>query len=113
MKLAYSRTCAITAAVMLAAGLAACDRKVGTQSRTALAPDASAQVVGKTPAEPSGDPPGTTPVASNTTTVTKQEEISKKPQEGDDHSYSSVAVNNPQKGDHKIDAQQLPERKKE
>src|SRR5215212_4124425 len=112
MNIVNSRNC-IAIAVVLAAGIAACDRKAGTQSRAALAPDASAQVIGKTPAEPSGDPPGTTPVASNTTTITKQEEISQKPQEGDNHSYSSVAVNNPQKGDHKIDPQQLPERKKE
>jgi hypothetical protein len=112
MKPISSRICAI-GAVMLAVSVGACDRKVGTKARTALAPDPSAQVIGKTPAEPSGDPPGTTPVASNTTTITKQEEISQKPQEGDNHSYSSVAVNNPQKGDHKIDPQQLPERKKE
>jgi hypothetical protein len=108
----HRRICTVIA-FMLAAGVAACDKGVGTKARTALAPDASAQVIGKAPADPSGDPPGTTPVASNTTTITKEEEISKKPQEGDNHSYSSVAVDNPQKGDHKIDAQQLPERKKE
>ena len=51
--------------------------------------------------------------ASDTTTITKDEETTKKPQEGDNHSYSSVAVDNPQKGDGKKDAQQAPERKSE
>ena len=110
MNLKHSRAIAL-ALIAAAATLAACDKKPGT--RTALAPDPSAQVIGTPPAPPTGDPPGTTPVASNTTTITKDEEINKKPQEGDNHSYSSVAVNNPQKGDHKIDPQQLPERKKE
>jgi hypothetical protein len=103
-------TTPVAIAMMLCAGLAACDRKVGTQARTALAPDASAQVIGKEPAPPTGDPPGTTPVASNTTNISKEEEISKKPQEGDNHSYSSVAVDNPQKAERK-DPQQAPERK--
>ena len=103
-------TSSIAIALFLAAGLVACDKKVGTQARSALAPDASAQVIGKVPAEPTGDPPGTTPVASNTTTITKEEEVSKKPQEGDNHSYSSVAVDNPQKAQGK-DPQQTPERK--
>jgi hypothetical protein len=110
MNLMSSRTC-IALAFVLATGLAACDRKAST--RTALAPDASAQVIGVKPADPTGDPPGTTPVAANTTTITKQEETTQKPQEGDNHSYSSVAVDNPQKGDHKKDAQQAPERKGE
>ena len=100
----------IAIAAVLAAGVAACDKKVGTKSRTALAPDASAQVIGREPAPPTGDPPGTTPVASNTTVISKEEEISKKPQEGDNHSYSSVAVDNPQKAQRK-DPQQAPERK--
>ena len=105
-------TTPLVIAMVLCAGLAACDRKVGTQARTALAPDASAQVIGKEPAPPSGDPPGTTPVASNTTNITKDEEISKKPQEGDNHSYSSVAEDNPQKAERK-DPQQTPDRRKQ
>ncbi|MBC8024096.1 MAG: hypothetical protein H7Y14_13310, partial [Burkholderiales bacterium] len=55
-----SRTC-IAVAVLLAAGVSACDKKAGTESRTALAPSPSAQVIGKEPAAPTGDPPGTTP----------------------------------------------------
>jgi hypothetical protein len=107
MNLEHSRAIAM-ALIASAAMLGACDKKPG--ARTALAPDPSAQVIGTPPAPPTGDPPGTTPVSANTTTITKDEETTKKPQEGDNHSYSSVAENNPQKGDHKKDAQQTPER---
>ncbi len=79
MNSAKSRIC-VALAFAFAVGVAACDRKVGAKARTALAPDASAQVIGKEPAPPTGDPPGTTPVASDTTTVTKDEETTKKPQ---------------------------------
>lgn len=108
MNLVNSRTC-IALAITVAAGLAACDRKASTGTRTALAPDASAQVIGVKPADPTGDPPGTTPVTANTTEVTKAEEIATKPSEGDNHSHSSLAQDNPQKAGGK-DAQQTPER---
>ena len=86
------------AAIAAAASLAACDKQVGT--RTAQAPSPSAQVIGVTPANPSAsEPPGVTPVAPNTSTVTKAEESLKKPQEGDNHSYSTVAPFPKQKGD--------------
>lgn len=100
---------AILAAALLATGLAACDKRVDAKGRTALAPDPSAQVIGKEPAPPTGDPPGTTPVASNTTEITKFEEVNKKPQEGDNHSYSTVAPVTPQKADGKNHADS-PER---
>jgi hypothetical protein len=106
------RTATALLAVIAAAGLGACN-KARTEARAANTPDASAQVIGVKPAEPSApnsQPPGVTPVAPNTTTITKQEESTQKPQEGDDHSYSSVSPDNPQKGDHKTDAQQLPGR---
>jgi hypothetical protein len=109
MNLVNSRTC-IAVAFALAAGLAACDRKANTEVRTALAPDPSTQVIGVKPADPTGDPPGTTPVTANTTVITKQEEIAQKPQEGDNHSHSSLAQDNPQKGDTGKDPQQTPER---
>ena len=64
---------------------------VGTQARTALAPDASAQVIGKVPADPTGDPPGTTPVASNTTEVSKSVESISMPQPGQPNDHSNVA----------------------
>jgi hypothetical protein len=110
MNLVNSRTC-IAVAFAMAAGLAACDRKANTEVRAALAPDASAQVIGVKPADPTGDPPGTTPVAANTTVISKQDETTRKPQEGDNHSHSSLAVDNPQKGDGGKDALQSPERK--
>ncbi len=104
------RTVTALVAVIAAAGLGACN-KARTDARAANTPDASAQVIGVKPAEPSAsEPPGVTPVAPNTTTITKQEESTQKPQEGDNHSYSSVSPDNPQKGDHKTDAQQLPGR---
>jgi hypothetical protein len=103
---------AIFAAALIAAGLAACDKRVDTKGRTALAPDSSAQVIGKVPAEPSGDPPGTTPVAANTTYITKETETTKKPEEGDNHSYSTTAHVTPQKSGY-VDPVQAPERKKE
>jgi len=109
MNLVNSRTC-IAVAFALAAGLAACDRKANTEVRTALAPDASAQVIGVKPADPTGDPPGTTPVSADTTTISKQVETAKKPQEGDNHSHSSLAEDNPQKGDTGKNPQQSPER---
>jgi hypothetical protein len=95
------------------AGVAACgERNTTTSGKTppAQAASPSAVVIGTAPAQPSGDPPGTTPVASNTTEVTKAEESKAKPQEGDNHSYSSVAEDNPQKAQGK-DPQQAPERK--
>jgi hypothetical protein len=88
----------VVAAVAVAASLAACDHKPG--ARTALAPDPSTQVIGVKPAEPSkSEPPGVTPVAGNTTDVTKHEASTQKPSEGDNHSYSTLAPNPPQKGD--------------
>jgi hypothetical protein len=105
MNILNSRTC-IATAFAIAVGLAACDKTAKTSSRTALAPDPSSQVIGVKPADPTGDPPGTTPVASNTTTITKDVETTQKPQEGDNHSYSSLSPNNPQKGDQRKDTKQ-------
>lgn len=104
-----TRRAALLVAAVAFAGLAACDRHSDVPPGPS-APDASAVVIGTTPAPPTGDPPGTTPVASNTTQVTKQEETTKKPQEGDDHSYSTVAPSTPQKSDGK-DGEQQGERK--
>ena len=90
------RRAALLAAAVAFAGLAACDRHSDVPPGPST-PDASAQVIGTPPAPPTGDPPGTTPVAKNTTEVTKQEETTQKPQEGDNHSYSTVDGNSPQK----------------
>lgn len=105
----------VIALAFVIAGASACgdklsDVKSGGPSAHPVSP--SAQVIGTAPAAPTGDPPGTTPVAGNTTEVTKHEETTKKPQEGDNHSYSSVAPTNPQKAQGK-DPQQMPERKAE
>ena len=95
------------------AGASACGERLSdTSAKTppSQAASPSAVVIGTAPAQPSGDPAGTTPVASDTTEVTKAEESKAKPQEGDNHSHSSLAVENPQKAQG-IDPQQTPERK--
>jgi len=92
----------IAAIAFIVGGLAACgDRLSETQAKKApnTPTSDSAVVVGVAPAQPSGDPPGTTPVAPNTSDVTKQEESTQKPAEGDNHSYSTVAPTTPQKAD--------------
>jgi hypothetical protein len=101
----------VIAVTFVIAGVAACDRNHDMTAHSA-APSPSAKLIGVTPADPTGDPAGTSPVASNTTTVTKKEEIRDKPSEGDNHSYSSVAKDNPQKAEGK-DPQQMPERAKQ
>ena len=86
------------AAVLALAGLAACNRQHTTTVATAPAGgDPSGHLIGTPPAPPTGNTPETTPVAPNTTEVTKAEETTQKPSEGDNHSYSSVAQDNPQK----------------
>jgi hypothetical protein len=91
------------AAVLLAAGLAACGERISdTRAKATPAAQAepSAVVVGQAPAAPTGtETPGTTPVAPNTSTITKAEENTQKPQEGDNHSYSTTAPITPQKAD--------------
>lgn len=90
------------AALLLAAGLTACGERISDTRAKAPAEgkaSPSAVVIGQAPAEPSGDPAGTTPVAPNTTEISKQEENTQKPQEGDNHSYSTTARITPQKAD--------------
>jgi hypothetical protein len=99
MKIVTSRI-SIAAAILLAAGIAACDKaKVGTQGRSALAPDASAQVIGREPAPPKGDPPGTTPVAPDTTEVAKSVESNSMPLPGQPNDHSNVAPSPSQKAE--------------
>ena len=97
--LILARACA---AAVLVAGLAACGERLSDTSAKApkaTDPSPSAVVVGQAPAAPTGDPPGTTPVAPDTTTISKAEETTAKPQEGDNHSYSTTAPVTPQKAD--------------
>jgi hypothetical protein len=88
------------ASAILFAGLAACGERTNTtttQAGEATKPESSAVVIGQAPAPPSGDPPGTTPVAGNTSELSKSEERTQQPQEGDNHSYSTLAPKTPQK----------------
>lgn len=105
----------VLAASFIIAGLGACgERLADTHAKKPSdnPPSSSAVLVGVAPAQPSGDPPGTSPVAPNTSDQTKFEEVNKKPQEGDNHSYSSVAPDNPQKAGGQ-DPQAQPERRKD
>ena len=89
-------------AVLLAAGLAACGERISDTTVKAPTPtqaSPSAVVIGQAPAEPTGNTPGTAPVAPNTTEISKTVETTQKPQEGDNHSYSTTAPVTPQKAD--------------
>jgi hypothetical protein len=84
----------VLAAAFVLAGLGACGDRISDTS--AKAPDAtpaspSAVVVGTAPAQPTGDPPGTTPVASGTSDVTKSVESAAMPQPGQPNDHSNVA----------------------
>jgi hypothetical protein len=99
MNPAITRTC-VAAAIVIAAGVSACDKKAGTKARASLTPDDSAVVIGKAPAPPTGDPPGTTPVASNSTEVSKSVESVSMPQPGQPNDHSNVAPTPSQKAEH-------------
>jgi hypothetical protein len=89
------RATALVAALVLV-GLAAC----GEHNRDANPlpkADPSAVVIGKAPAEPSGDPPGTTPVAPATTEVSKAAESVAMPMPGQPNDHSNLAPNPSQK----------------
>ena len=111
MEFTRARTAVSIAVALALAGLAACDRHHDVPP-TPSAASPSGNLVGTTPANPTGNTPETTPVASNTTDISKTTEITKKPQEGDNHSYSSVAPDNKQKADGQ-DPQQQGDRKKD
>ena len=84
----------VIALMFVVAGLAACgDRISDTHARTPAAtpPDASTVVVGTAPAQPTGDPPGTTPVAPNTSDVTASVESKAMPQPGQPNDHSNLA----------------------
>lgn len=87
-------TLALAAATTLCA-LAACDRDSG--AGVSAKPDASAQTINVKPAPPTGDPPGTTPVAGDQSDLSKSQEQNQMPLEGQNHSYSSVAPQQSQK----------------
>ena len=93
----------VLAMAFVIAGLAACSERVTTSSkgRESAAPESSAVVIGTAPAQPTGDPPGTTPVASSTTTteVTKSVESASMPQPGQPNDHSNLAPKPSQKAD--------------
>jgi hypothetical protein len=93
----------VVALAFVITGLAACgDRLSDTHAgKTPKAPDASpsAVVIGTAPAQPSGDPPGTTPVSGGTTEVTKSVESHSMPQPGQPNDHSNVAPMPSQKAD--------------
>jgi hypothetical protein len=98
-----TRAAALAVIAASGLGLAACQRSLtagmptATSKSPAVNPDASAQTLGLAAAPPSGDPPGTTPVDSDTKAISKEAESRTMPHEGDNHAYSSVAADNPQK----------------
>ena len=88
--------------LFLVAGLAACGERISDTRAKAPTPEKaspSAVVIGQAPAEPTGDPAGTSPVSPNTSDISKQVESRSKPQEGDNHSYSTTAPVTPQKAE--------------
>lgn len=90
----------VIALAFVIAGVAACHDRISDVSSgtpAATAPTPSSQVVGTAPADPQGDPPGTTPVASDTRDLTKQAEVEKMPKEGQDSSHLSESRHDSQR----------------
>lgn len=82
------------------AGLAACgDRLSDVSARTpkATPADASTVVIGTAPAQPTGDPPGTTPVSAATSEISKAAESRSMPLPGQPNDHSNLAPNPSQK----------------
>jgi hypothetical protein len=90
------RAAAALGAALALLGLAACDRTSHTGA-TATTPEASTQVIGVKPADPSADPPGTTPVDGPQSDVRKKDETEKMPLEGQPNSHSSESPQASQK----------------
>ena len=96
----------VLAMMFIVAGVTACgDRLNDTRAKAAsdnpVSP--SAQVIGQAPAEPqapaSGNTAQTTAPAGAQSDVGKVAESTQRPIEGDNHSYSTLAPNTPQKSD--------------
>ena len=99
----------VLAAAFLVAGAAACDRNKASDARESAAPSPSANVIGTAPAAPTGDPPGTTPVAKEQSELSKHEESTQKPQEGDQNSFMTESQRDAQragKGDEQTQRRQ-------
>ena len=90
----------VLAMMFVVAGLAACgDRISNTHSKAAPAnpADPSAVVIGTAPAQPTGDPPGTTPVADGTSDVSKSVEQQQMPLPGQPNDHSNIAAGDSKK----------------
>jgi hypothetical protein len=77
----------VIAVMFVMAGVAACDRH---HDATSAAVSPSAQVIGTEPAPPTGDPPGTTPVAASGE-VGKAVESKSMPLPGQPNDHSNLA----------------------
>ena len=94
----------VLAMTFIIAGVAACDRGDNdrTEVRQPAAASPSAVVIGTPPAEPA---PKTETAQTAPTTAAAQSDVgptaesTKRPIEGDNHSYSTVAPTTPQKAD--------------
>jgi len=94
------RAAAALGAALALLGLAACDRESRTGANVSATPEASTQVIGVKPAEPSkSEPPGVTPVDGPQSDVRKDAESKSMPLEGQPNSHSSEAPNASQKSD--------------
>ncbi len=88
--------------LFLVAGLVACGERISDTRVKATEPgkvSPSAVVIGQAPAEPTGDPAGTSPVAGGTTEVTKSVESNSMPQPGQPNDHSNLAPNASQRAD--------------
>jgi hypothetical protein len=91
MKFVNSPCGAALVAVFALSGLAACGQH-HDETRQAAAADPSAVVIGTVPGPAVADPPGTTPVDSNTTEVSKTQERTAMPMPGQPNDHSNVAT---------------------
>jgi hypothetical protein len=81
----------VLALTFVLAGLSACGDRPNTSTRSAATPDPSAVVIGTAPAQPTGDPPGTTAVSPGATDVSKAVESQSMPLPGQPNDHSNVA----------------------
>lgn len=82
------------ACLFLVAGLVACGERISDTRVKATEPgkpSPSAVVIGQAPAEPTGDPAGTSPVSGGTTEVTKSVESNSMPQPGQPNDHSNLS----------------------
>jgi hypothetical protein len=91
MELAHSRRAAALFAIAALSGLGACNQRQG-EVRHTVAADPSAVVIGKVPGPPVAEPPGTTPVDSGTTEVSKPQEQAAMPLPGQPNDHSNLSA---------------------